>query len=169
MSTAVVSHPVIMIAARMLTDDESFIVNLSLSASLSSWNRPYVSWTCGAQCSCPQTCDCCCRAALAAELSCSSASRVQFAKRPEAPTPQAEVELLHIILYHNKHVLRPVLYLRTPLLLPGSACLLIPPALLTCRYSHPQALVAHRLRQEQLATSPRRVRGRYAPQILESH
>lgn len=37
--TAVVSHPVIMIAVRMLTDDESFIVNLSLSASLSSWNR----------------------------------------------------------------------------------------------------------------------------------
>jgi hypothetical protein len=114
---------------------------------------------CNAECICPQTCDCCCRAALVAELSCSSASRVQFAKRLEAPTPKAEVELLHIVLHHNKHVLRPLLYLRTPLLLPGSACLLIPPALLTCRYSHLQALAVHRLRQEQPATSLRRVCG----------
>jgi hypothetical protein len=37
--TVVISHPVIIIATRMITDDESFIVNLSLSASLSSWNR----------------------------------------------------------------------------------------------------------------------------------
>jgi hypothetical protein len=37
--TAVVSHTVILIAGRRFTDDESSIMNLNLSTSLSSRNR----------------------------------------------------------------------------------------------------------------------------------